>query len=177
MSFVALNARDGHLEVLLAGHHHALIMDLHDKGQEIGYAGPAIGILDNKEFSHKIHVAHHYLRRGERLVLTSDGVIEAADGEENLFGQRGVAHAVFVRLKKLEVNSQLMAEAIVAAARTHGPQLNDDVTVMVVLRSGMAAQVLNKQRLHLIILVGERAPLCHDRLRPWLCLRVLPRWI
>ena len=74
-----------------------------------------LGITDHPDYADK----RWALRAGDRLVVISDGVLEAQDGHGNLFGfaaVAGVAHN----------SAQAIAEAAIRLGQT------DDITVLAV---------------------------------------------
>jgi hypothetical protein len=79
-----------------------------------------LGVIDGAEFT----VTHFQLQENDRLVLTSDGIVEAMDEQHRLFG--------FERLQEL-LQTRLTAAEVATAAQTFGQQ--DDISVIAVTRT------------------------------------------
>jgi serine phosphatase RsbU (regulator of sigma subunit) len=73
------------------------------------------------------------LDEGDTLILYTDGVTEAMDAEERMFGTRGVVEAA---LSRLGSSAEAMRDAIVEACRRHIGESRrfDDISVVVVKR-------------------------------------------
>ena len=85
-----------------------------------------LGIVEHPEFS----IANFFVTENDRLVLLSDGVVEAADGERRLFG--------FERFEELLKHGATAAD-ITAAAQRFGQQ--DDISVISVSRVALREAV------------------------------------
>ena len=86
-----------------------------------------LGMADNVEFS----VMRFNLAEGDRLVLVSDGVVEATDTNGQLFG--------FERSAEL-LRTALSAEEVASAAQSFGQE--DDISVISVTRTAVMQPVL-----------------------------------
>jgi hypothetical protein len=111
-------AVDGAVMLANAGH---LPPYLNGKPVEMGGALP-LGVIDGAEFT----VTHFQLQENDRLVLASDGVVEAMDEQGRLFG--------FERVQEL-LQSPLTAAEVAAAAQSFGQQ--DDISVIAVTRTAV----------------------------------------
>jgi serine phosphatase RsbU (regulator of sigma subunit) len=74
-----------------------------------------LGMIEGAEFS----VMHFQLKDGDRLVLMSDGIVEATDTKGNLFG--------FDRVHELLRTATTAAE-VASAAQRYGQE--DDISVI-----------------------------------------------
>ena len=111
-------ASDGAVTLANAGHLAPYL-----NGEPIAMEGALpLGMLESAEFS----VTHFQLRPGDKLVLMSDGIAEAADAEGHLFG--------FERVLELLRSTKSAAE-IAKAAQSFGQQ--DDISVISVARRGV----------------------------------------
>jgi len=109
---------NGELVVANAGHLFPYL-----NSQEVALPGGLpLGILPHTTYEEM----HFYLHPGDRILLMSDGVVEARQPSGELFG--------FDRVRYL---SQQPADYLAQAARAFGQQ--DDITVLTVRRQAMAA--------------------------------------
>jgi hypothetical protein len=109
-------AADGAVTLANAGH---LPPYLNGKPVEVEGALP-LGVTDNAGFT----VTHFRLQENDRLLLASDGIVEAMDEQGRLFG--------FERLQEL-LQSRLTAAEVATAAQSFGQQ--DDISVIAVTRT------------------------------------------
>ena len=109
-------AADGAVTLANAGH---LPPYLNGKPVEVEGALP-LGVIDNAGFT----VTHFQLQENDRLLLASDGIVEAMDEQGRLFG--------FERLQEL-LQSRLTAAEVATAAQSFGQQ--DDISVIAVTRT------------------------------------------
>jgi serine phosphatase RsbU (regulator of sigma subunit) len=79
-----------------------------------------LGMIESAEFS----VMHFQLKDGDKLVLMSDGIVEATDTKGQLFG--------FERVNEL-LRTATTAARIATAAQTFGQE--DDISVISVTRT------------------------------------------
>ena len=130
--FVGLYAMEsGELSYANAGHPAPLVMGSDGATREAGRAtGTVLGALPGATFDDGTIV----LRKGERLVLFTDGVSEARDEAGTFLGVEGLAG---VCMKKATARPQELCEALCDAARAYqGGTLRDDATVLVLERCG-----------------------------------------
>ena len=109
-------AADGAVTLANAGH-----LPPYLNGKPVAMEGALpLGVIDNAEFT----VTHFQLQENDRLVLASDGIVEAMDEQGRLFG--------FERVQEL-LQSRLTAAEVAAAAQSFGQQ--DDISVIAVTRT------------------------------------------
>jgi hypothetical protein len=109
-------AADGAVTLANAGH-----LPPYLNGQPVAVEGALpLGVIDNAAFT----VTHFQLRENDRLLLASDGIVEAMDEQGRLFG--------FERLQEL-LQSRLTAAEVATAAQNFGQQ--DDISVIAVTRT------------------------------------------
>ncbi len=111
-------AADGAVTLANAGH---LPPYLNGKPVEVEGALP-LGVIDNAGFT----VTHFQLQENDRLLLASDGIVEAMDEQGRLFG--------FERLQEL-LQNRLTAAEVATAAQSFGQQ--DDISVIAVTRTAV----------------------------------------
>jgi serine phosphatase RsbU (regulator of sigma subunit) len=109
-------ASDGAVTLANAGH-----MAPYLNGEPIAMEGVLpLGLIEDAEFS----VLHFQLKPDDKLVLMSDGVVEATDAEGHLFG--------FERVHEL-LHTATTAAAVANAAQSFGQE--DDISVIAVTRT------------------------------------------
>ena len=117
--------QSGVVRLANGGHCPPMIVRADGRIEEIPSTGPVLGVLSSSQW----RTFETTLRRGESLVLYSDGAIEARsqDGEE--FGVRRLAAALN------GATSQEIAERVLAAVNHHsGGERSDDLTLLVIRR-------------------------------------------
>ena len=107
----------------LAGHHPPLIARHTGLVEPVGELGTALGLLEQAEW----HDTHVVLEPGDVVCLFTDGLVEARqDGD--LFGSERVA-TILHRLSDQPLQ-ELADELVAAPRRFHGPELADDLAVL-----------------------------------------------
>jgi sigma-B regulation protein RsbU (phosphoserine phosphatase) len=116
---------DGRLTLVNAGHCPPMIVRKNGRIEEIDSTGPVVGIVPHSRW----HSASMVLRRGDLLLLYSDGVIESPSIAGSDFGTDGIVQSL-----PPSSSPRTVAAAIVAAATQHadGIAQYDDLTVMVI---------------------------------------------
>jgi len=110
---------DGSVSLSNAGH-----LSPYCRGEEVAIdSGLPLGIARGVEYSE----THFHLEPGDTLTLISDGVVEAMNAQQELFG--------FDRTREI---SRQSAEKIAAAAQEFGQE--DDITVLTVRRQGIGSR-------------------------------------
>jgi hypothetical protein len=109
-------AADGSVSLANAGH-----LPPYLNGQPIDLEGALpLGVIATAEFS----VAHFQLQENDRLVVASDGIVEAMNEQGQLFG--------FARVQEL-LQTRLTAAELATHAQSFGQQ--DDISVIAVTRT------------------------------------------
>jgi serine phosphatase RsbU (regulator of sigma subunit) len=109
-------AADGAVSLANAGH-----LPPYVNGQPIDLEGALpLGVIEDAEFS----VARFQLQENDRLVVASDGIVEAMNEQGQLFG--------FARVQEL-LQARLSASELAATAQSFGQQ--DDISVIAVTRT------------------------------------------
>ena len=115
---------DGLLTLVNGGHCPPLVLRRDGSIESIGSTGPLVGILPQSRWESTTLS----LDDGDRLLLYSDGVLEATSPDGKEFGQHGIEHA----LPRPPASPRRVATAIVDAVRRHANGArDDDVTVLV----------------------------------------------
>ncbi len=118
-------SQNGIVRLANGGHCPPLIVRADGRIEEVPSTGPVLGVLSSSQW----RTFETTLRRGESLVLYSDGAIEARrqDGEE--FGVRRLAAALN------GATSREIAERVLAAVNHHTSGVrSDDLTLLVIRR-------------------------------------------
>ncbi len=111
-------AGDGEVTLANAGH-----LPPYLNGEPVAMEGTLpLGAIEDARFS----VMHFQLTDGDRLLLLSDGIVEATDAEGNLFG--------FDRVRELVRAAATVAE-VASAAQSFGQE--DDISIISVTRSAV----------------------------------------
>lgn len=116
---------DGLLTLVNGGHCPPLVLRADGRIEAIGSTGPVVGVLERSRWES----ATLMLEEGDKLVLYSDGVIEATSADGDEFGQHGIERALPAR----HASAGAVATAIVEAVRQHARDAReDDLTVLVI---------------------------------------------
>ncbi|MEO7944355.1 MAG: PP2C family protein-serine/threonine phosphatase, partial [Marmoricola sp.] len=123
--YALVRPREGLVEVTLclAGHHPPLVSRRSGVVEPVGELGTALGLLEQVQ----LHDTFVVLEPGDLVCLFTDGLVEAMrDGD--LFGPERVT-GILDRLlgRSLE---EIAAELVEAPRRFHGPELADDLAVL-----------------------------------------------
>jgi serine phosphatase RsbU (regulator of sigma subunit) len=114
---------DGHVTIANAGH-----MPPYLNGEPVAMEGALpLGMTEGATFS----VMHFKLAEGDRLMLLSDGIVEATDENGHLFG--------FDRVHEL-MHTQSTAAEVASAAQRFGQE--DDISVIAVTRTAVLEPAL-----------------------------------
>lgn len=124
--FCCIIERGGKMHWLNAGHCDGLLVRADGELRKLEPSGFPIGLFPDAEFP----AQELQLLPGDRLVVYSDGVSEAADFSGDRFGDDRLAQAVTANraLSPIELHRALNEEI---GAFTQGAEQNDDVTLLV----------------------------------------------
>ena len=119
-----------HLQVLLAGHHPAMIAnpDAPQMLRRVGKPGMALGLVAGKAFRASLHLDEVLLAEGDILLQCTDGLIEAINEDEVEFGIARIAGSLLSA-------SDLQMDALVRQVAKDvtdfcNQDLEDDLTVL-----------------------------------------------
>ena len=116
---------DGLLTLVNGGHCPPLVLRADGRIEAIGSTGPVVGVLERSRWESTTLT----LDEGDKLLLYSDGVVEAMSPEGEEFGQHGIERALPAR----HASAGAVATAIVDAVRRHAEEAReDDLTVLVI---------------------------------------------
>jgi len=118
---------DGALQIVNGGHCPPLVLRADGRVEAIDSTGPVVGVLEKSRWT----AAALTLDEGDKLLLYSDGVVEAVSPAGEEFGQDGIERA----LPRTPASARGVAGAVVDAVRRHaGEPYEDDLTVLVIGR-------------------------------------------
>ena len=125
-AFYAILDRDGGLRWVNAGHCAGLLAREDGKLERLEPTSTPIGLFEDADFPEK----RHTLRAGDRLVLFSDGVSEAANFQNERFEEERLEEALIERrsLGADDLHRALLAEI---SDFTQGAEQADDLTLLV----------------------------------------------
>ena len=116
---------DGTLRIVNGGHCPPLVLRADGRVEAIGSTGPVVGVLERSRWES----ATLTLDEGDKLLLYSDGVVEAASSDGEEFGQGGIERV----LARAPASARGTASALVDAVREHSANAReDDLTVLVI---------------------------------------------
>jgi Stage II sporulation protein E (SpoIIE) len=131
-------AADGSATLANAGH-----LPPYLNGKELPMEGALpLGMVESAEFS----VMHFHLEPGDRLLLMSDGVVEAQDEKGQLFGFERISELLKEETSRAETlngsqgRKPITAAEVAAAAQAFGQE--DDISVLSVTRVAVLKAVL-----------------------------------
>ncbi len=121
--------RDGRLHGFNIGHPPGTVIAPDGTIRRIEACPGVIGMMELARFSEHFVSVELQLAPGERVVLVTDGVIEAHAGDEAIFGDQALVAAL---RSHADAPIEGMREALLAAlaAYTHGAAQYDDVTLV-----------------------------------------------
>uniref|UniRef100_UPI0035B40D1F PP2C family protein-serine/threonine phosphatase n=1 Tax=Promineifilum sp. TaxID=2664178 RepID=UPI0035B40D1F len=134
--YAVLDTGSGHLTFANAGHNVPLLLRASGDLEEVMCRGMVLGIMDDMTYDEDELV----LAPGDTLVLYTDGITEAMDATDELFGKARLKEAIAGAAVR---NARDAIDAIITAIRTYTgdtPQA-DDLTVVAIRRETVVAQV------------------------------------
>lgn len=129
MFYAVLEPSNGALTYVNAGHISALAIPDYGAAVELESNGPPIGLFDALPFTS----ARRTLERGMWLVMFSDGISEAVDGENNEFGRDRLVDVV---QKHQHKTASEMCDAVLQSVVTYAGDRTqaDDLTIVAARR-------------------------------------------
>jgi serine phosphatase RsbU (regulator of sigma subunit) len=124
--FFALLDRDGRLEYIKAGHPSPLLLRRGQVSELYSEGSFPVGLLENAEFT----AASLQLEPDDTLVLFSDGISEAENPDEELYGVSRLREALAGKQNTpLDSLKQIVLESVESFAR--GASQSDDMTLLI----------------------------------------------
>ena len=131
--FVSLNAANGQLRIVRAGHPAPLLFRIGGTVEAVGKANPALGLSADARYQETMV----QLDRGDTMLLYSDGATEVFDSQEHELGKEGLLKLVQAQRSAGGVNGfdldRLEAQLLQYSNQLH---LSDDLTLIKLRRLG-----------------------------------------
>ena len=125
--FFGILDREGHLEFINAGHPSPILVRRGETGEPFTEGSYPVGLVPTAEYA----AACVKLQHGDTIVLFSDGVTEAEDPEENLFGVARLREILAGHHETpLDDLQKIVLESVNQFAR--GASQSDDITLLLV---------------------------------------------
>ena len=126
-----LNSSDGQLTYCNAGHNPPLLIRADGRSSELNAAGAVLGQFPNWLYEQsKLQISH-----GDKLVVFTDGLVEACNADEEPFGEDNVAR---IARENPAASARDLMDLLTQAASQHcGGHFQDDASV-IVLKAGRA---------------------------------------
>jgi phosphoserine phosphatase RsbU/P len=124
--YAQLNGRERRLRYVSAGHNSPFILHGDGSHERLREGGVVLGVFPNQAFKSEVI----QLRSGDRLVLFTDGVTEACNGEDEEFGEErllGVLHE-----NRGQTATEIQKKILQAASEFSRAPWRDDATLLVV---------------------------------------------
>lgn len=124
--FYGLLSSDGTLEYVNAGHPPGIILTAKGELIRLDATSPPVGLIAGMQFP----AERRKLGPGDRLVLYSDGVLEASNGSHDMFGVERIMDSV---RGNANGSCEVIANGVLAAVRdfTGDAPADDDITLLV----------------------------------------------
>ncbi|MGH8677542.1 MAG: CHASE2 domain-containing protein [Burkholderiales bacterium] len=132
-----LELSTGQLEYCNAGHEPPLCAGPDGAGVQRleAEAGPPLCVLDRYQY----RTARHAMTKGELICLVTDGITEAMDMNERLYGRERLASLVASRAEKSTAGELLQAIREDVERYCSGAKRSDDTTILVLRWNGAPA--------------------------------------
>jgi phosphoserine phosphatase RsbU/P len=133
-AYCLLNIETGHLEIASAGHPPVLLCRADGTCERLYHTGPALGFTPTARFAQK----ELQLNRGDRLLMYTDGLFDAADDAEPLN-----CDDLEALLSRKDIAGQdLLNSVLESAAGRRMRDQEDDITV-ILMTDGIAKSTLD----------------------------------
>ncbi len=146
MIYMQLDPQHGTLQIANAGHTYPFVLD--GSVYELEISGLPLGVLDESEYDEVTMT----VPPGGSILLYTDGVTEATNAHEELFGE---AHLLDLLTTHTSLKPSAMQRMLLREVRSWSPVQDDDIT-MVLLRRRLAS-LRDEVRSIVVDVLGEPA--------------------
>jgi adenylate cyclase len=125
--YAVLHLESGRVEFSSAGHDNVHLLRRTEANECIGHMGPAIGLIEDITYPTEVRD----LAPGDMLLLLTDGVTEAFDAQDRVYGSERVAAALQCWQEK---TARGLVEVLISdvARFAHRAEQSDDITCLAV---------------------------------------------
>lgn len=121
-----LNLKTGQIRMVQAGHPHAQLLRAGSEPELLGDGGLPIGLLDGADYAS----FETTLRKGDRLLLASDGFTECTNPAGDMLDDEGLSH--WLAHHRDMVGTDLLAQLPLELSRfAQGEDFGDDISALV----------------------------------------------
>ena len=134
MTGILLRLKENNIEFVNAGHPSILIFrDSDNEPQIMPRDKSQCGVIGISDFPINFHSTNLFIHRNDTLLFYTDGIIEAANENDEQFGTKRLLEA-FKKCRNLPLNAQI--NSIIADLKVFigSKALNDDITIMMLRR-------------------------------------------
>lgn len=123
--YAVLNSAENRLVYCNAGHNPPLLVRADGTSAELDAQGAVLGQFPNWSYEQ----SEVHLQSGDRLVLFTDGLVEARNAEEEMFGEQKV---IRIARENQNSNAKDLLDSLLATASEHcGGHFQDDASLIV----------------------------------------------
>lgn len=129
-----LHPPSGRMEVAIAGHHSALVLDRDgdELPREVGGKGMAMGLGSDAMFSRTLKLETVELAVGESLLQFTDGMFESMDAEGNEFGWDRLREIIAANRDCPDMET--LTSVLTSEVSAYADKLEDDLTILAIAR-------------------------------------------
>ncbi|MDD4452919.1 MAG: SpoIIE family protein phosphatase [Proteiniphilum sp.] len=123
--FAKLNINTGHVEYANAGHNPFILLDKHKQAYQKLYPGIVLAAFEDVQFKNE----EITLSPGDTLLMYTDGVTEAMNSQQKLFGEERLLQ---IFNSDVNVSVSIMVQSVIQGldAYVEGFEQSDDITVL-----------------------------------------------
>jgi phosphoserine phosphatase RsbU/P len=123
--YAETDLKTGKVALVQAGHPHPYLIRANGEVERVGEGGLPVGLIGDARYS-RVEVQMH---PGDRLLLVSDGLTEATDGEGNELGE-DVVIGLAAAQRDLPIDAMLEALVWTLAEKSGATEFADDVSAV-----------------------------------------------
>lgn len=120
-----LDFSSGSVELCQAGHPHPMIVRADGTIAMVGEGGPPVGLVEGLDYT----LTEFSLKRGERLILYSDGLSEAVNSKGQMLGETGMQKMLSLSHSKSNLDALVLLEEQLHDF-AEGCKFEDDISML-----------------------------------------------